>query len=184
MIKRVIVSGLLGTLALIILTVLVNGIFGLKSRLDMRPIQNERLVYELLKEEITEPGRYICNPAGNPQTGFPPGEPVFSILYSGFGHEAAGRMMIFGLVLFLLAPMIAASMLSQASERVLSSYWRKVLFFVGIGLLFAVFGDMTRYGIGEYPLKEALTVAGYHILAWTLTGMAVAWRMRPEKDLS
>jgi hypothetical protein len=83
------------------------------------------------------------------------------------------------LALFLLAPMVGAWMLTQTSMRVKSSYGRKVLFFSAIGLLFAIYGDLTRYGIGGYPLNGALKFAAYHIVTWTLVGLAVAWRIRP-----
>jgi len=180
MAKRVIVAGLLGGVVMIVWTFVVNGILGFGARIDMKPIPTERQVYESLKEHIAEPGRYICNPELTSEGRFPDGEPVFSILYGGMGHESAGGLMIVGLVVFLLAPMIGAWMLSQTSERVLSSFCRKVIFFVGIGLLFAVFGDLTNYGIGNYPLGDALALAANDIVVWTLVGVVVAWRITPR----
>ncbi len=181
MVKRVIFSGLTGSLVLIILTFVINGLFGFRARIDMKKIPNESQVYEVLKENIVEPGRYVCNPEASPSTGFPEGEPAFSVLYGGVGHEAAGKMMLFGLVVFILAPVIASWMLSVTSERILSSYPRKVLFFTAIGLLFAVFGNLSDFGIGSYPLRDALILAIHNILIWTIVGLAVALRMKPEK---
>ena len=181
MVRKVIFSGLSGSLVLIILTFVINGLFGFRARIDMKKIPNESQVYQVLKENIVEPGRYICNPEGSPSSGFPEGEPAFSVLYGGVGHEAAGKMMLFGLVVFILAPVIAAWMLSAASDRILSSYPRKVLFFTGIGLLFAVFGDLSEFGIGSYPLRDALILAAHNILIWTVIGLAIAWRIKPEK---
>ena len=87
--------------------------------------------------------------------------------------------MLLGFFSFLVAPVIAAWLLSLTSVRIISSYPRKVLFFTAIGLLFAVFGDLSNFGIGDYPLKETLILAVRNILSWTVVGLVVAWRMRP-----
>ena len=89
--------------------------------------------------------------------------------------------MLVGLVVFFLAPMIGAWMLSQTSRRVRSSYARKVLFFVAIGLLFALFSDMAKFGIGSYPIKDAMAFAANDIVMWTLVGLVVAWRIQPQE---
>jgi len=86
-----------------------------------------------------------------------------------------------GLVMFFIAPIIGAWMLSQTSTRVMSSYPRKVLFFVAIGLLFAIFTDLTNFGIGGYPVKDAIVLAINHIIVWTLVGLVAAWRIRAER---
>jgi len=165
-------------------TFVVNGIFRFQVSIEMKTITAERQVYETLKEHIVEPGRYACNPALTSDWRFPDGEPVFSVLYGGMGHESAGGLMLFGFVLFLLGPTIGAWMLSQTSERVMASYPRRVLFFTAIGLLFAVFSDLSDFGIGSYPLKDALILAIHDVLIWTFVGLVVAWRMKPEQAIA
>ena len=182
MIKKIIVSGLLGGLVLIIWTFVVNGILGFRTSLDMKTIADERQVYELLKSNIVEPGRYTVNPELTPGGPFPDNEPVFSVIYGGMGHEAAGSLMLIGLIIFLIAPIIGAWLLSHASENVLSSYTCKVSFFTGIGILFALFSDLSSYGIGGYPLGDALLLAGHSIIVWTLVGLVVAWKMKPVES--
>ena len=179
MLKKVISAGVLGGLVVIVWTFLVNGLFGFQARIDMKRIPGEREVYEMLKAHIVDPGRYSINPGLTSDGRFPGGEPVFSVLYGGVGHEAAGRLMLLGLVVAFIASILGAWMLSQMSARILSSYPRKVLFFVGLGLLFAVFIDLTNFGIGSYPAKDALLLALNHIIVWTLAGLAVAWRIKP-----
>jgi hypothetical protein len=183
MTKKVIVSGLLGGVILIAWAFVVNGVLGFRSRIDMKPISNERQVYETLKAYVVEPGRYICNPELSLSGSFPSKEPVFSIHYSGVGHELAGRLMLFQLAVFLLAPMIAAWMLSVASGRILASYPLRALFIAAIGLLVAVYGDLLKFGIDNYPLGDALMLAAYDVVAWTLVGLVVAWRMKPIPDV-
>jgi len=181
MFKKVLIAGLLGGIVLIAWTFVVNGLFGLNARINMKQIEAEREVYDVLKKQIVAPGRYICNPELTSEGRFPEGEPVFSILYGGVGHEIAGRFAIVGFILFFLAPILAAWMLSHASTRVLSSYPRKVLFFVMIGLLFALFGDLTDFGIGGYPARDAIILAVHHIVVWTLVGLVISWRIKPER---
>lgn len=178
--KRVIIAGLLGALVLIVWTFAVNGLLRFKSNMDMKQLPNEREVYEVLKENVEEPGRYVCNPEVASDRRFPEGEPVFSILYGGVGHEAAGGFMWLGLVVYILSPIIAAWMLSQASARVLSSYTSKVLFFTAIGLLFALFGDLANAGIGDYPIRDAIVWGLHDIILWTLIGLVVGARLRPQ----
>jgi len=179
MLKKLIVSGLLGCVILVAWMFVVNAIFGFKGSIDRKQLPDERQVYEILKAGIVEPGRYICNPEPTWE-GFPDGEPVFSILYGGVGHEFAGPHMLCELLLFFLAPALAAWMLSVTSERILSSYPRKVLFFVMIGLMFAIFDDLRDFGIGSYPLKDAFMLAVHDVVVWTLIGLVVAWWIRPE----
>ena len=181
MFKKVIGSGLLGFLVLFAWGFIVNGVLGFNSRINMKQIPNEGQVYKVLKESIVEPGRYILNPDLTPSGMFPDGEPVYSVHYSGIGHESAGKMMLFQFALLLLSSMIAVCMLSQTSQRVLISYPRKVLFFVAIGLLFAVFGDLMNFGIDKYSLTDALLIAANDILAWTLVGLVVAKSFRPTQ---
>jgi hypothetical protein len=173
-------AGLLGAVVLIAWTFVVNGVLGFQSRLDMKQIPAERQVYEVLQQHIVEPGRYIFNPPST-TAGQPPGEgPVFSALFSGVGHEAAGGLMVVGLVGFLLAPLLGAWLLAQASDQILASHLRKVLFFVALGLLLALVADIPKYGIGNYPLPDALAYAGNRLVAWTLVGLVVAWRITPR----
>lgn len=92
----------------------------------MRQLPAEPQVYETLKEHVRTPGRYTVNPQLTAEGRFPDDQPVFSVLYGGVGHEAAGSLMLLGLVLFLLTPMIGAWMLTQTSTRAKSSggTWR------------------------------------------------------------
>ena len=182
MAKRVIGAGLAGGVTLIAWTFVVNGILGFQTRIDMKPIAAEREVYEVLKQNIVSPGRFVANPAPTSAGRFPDNEPVFSILYGGVGHESAGGLALIGLAAFLVAPMIVAWMLSQASDEVLSSYPRRVLFCAAIGVLLAVLSDLPSFGIGEYPLGDAVLLAANHVVAWTLVGVVLATRLGPRGE--
>ncbi|MBT3251951.1 MAG: hypothetical protein HN729_12485 [Candidatus Marinimicrobia bacterium] len=180
MLKKVITVGLLGGIVLTTWTLLINGVFRFQANIDMKRIETEYQVYDILKEHITEPGRYIFNPELTSEGRYPDGEPVFSVLNGGVGHESAGKFMLVGLGVFFLAPIIATWMLSLASRRTLSSYPRKVLFFAAIGLLIAIFTDLTNFGIGSYPVKDAIKFASVHFISWTIVGIVVAARIQPE----
>jgi hypothetical protein len=67
MLKKVIIAGLVGGLTLIIWAILINVVFGFRYRIDMNKVPNEPQVYQTLKENITEPGRYLCNSAAKPE---------------------------------------------------------------------------------------------------------------------
>lgn len=178
--KRIVSAGVLAGIVLTVWAFVVNGLLGFQARIDMKRISSERQVYELLRESIPAPGRYACNPPLTPEGRFPEGQPVFSVLYGGMGHEAAGRLMLVGLASFFLAPLLGAWLLSHASAEVLKSLPRKVLFFTGIGLLIAMFSDLQAFGIGGYPARDALLIGANHVLAWTAAGLAAARPLRPQ----
>jgi hypothetical protein len=178
--QRIIVPGLFGGVAMVIWGIVVNGVFGFKASIDMKQVSNERHVYEVLKETISEPGRYVCNPALTDSGIFPDGEPVFSIVNGGMGHEAAGAIALFQLLLFFTIPTIAVWMLTRADGAILSSYPQKLLFFATAGLLIGVTRNLSDFGIGAYPLDDAILLTLHDVLLWTVAGLGMAWRIRPE----
>jgi hypothetical protein len=180
MFKKVIIAGLLGGLTLMIWTLLINGIFGFRNRIDMKQVPNERQVYEILKQNIVDPGRYLCNPELTSTNTFPENEPVFSILYGGVGHEAAGvKSMLVDLLIAFFSTTIGAWLLSLTSNKILSSYPRKIFFFTIIGVLIAFYIDLNNFGIGNYPFKDALTLALQNIIVWTIVGLVISVIIRP-----
>ncbi len=173
-------AGLLGGVVLIIWTFVINGLFGFQASIDMKQVPAERQIYEVLRQNVIDPGRYVFNPELTPEGVVPGKEPVYSVLYGGMGHGSAGAHMMVGLVVFFLAPMIGAWLLSMTSWKVKSSYPRKVLFFTAIGLLLALFSDLMKFGIGSYPVNDAFAYAVYDIVSWTLVGLVVAFRIQPS----
>ena len=180
MLKKVFIPGLLGALVLFLCTIVFNVVFGLNTKIAQKQVPNERVIYEVLKGNVTEPGVYLCNPALTSEWRFPDKEPVYGIQYSGIGHESAGIGELLGFLIILAAPIIVTWMLSVTSERFISNYAKRALFFTTIGFLLAVFGDLSRFGIGGYPISHALILSARTIITWTLVGLAVAWRMHPR----
>jgi len=182
MLKRVLLSGLLGGIVLLVWSFAASAIFGFNARVRMNQIPNERAVYSVLKENVVAPGAYMVNPEPTPGAGFPFGEPVYGVQCSGMGHEAAGRMLFAYPAILLVSSILVAGLLSMTSRRVLSRYSYKVLFVVGIGVLFAVFGELTKFEIGGYPAKSALLLAAYDVISWTLAGLVIARVMRAPAE--
>jgi len=183
MLKRIVLSGVLGCVVLFAWMMVANGVLGLSSRVKMKAARDEKAVYEVLKENIVAPGGYIANPEIVPGSGFPAGEPVFSIRYSGMGHEAAGRMLFVELALGLTATILTSWLLSATSPRILSRYSRRVGFVAVIGLLLAASGSLAQVGIGGYPAGSALLLGANDVVSWTLAGLAMAWTVRPVREV-
>lgn len=180
MLKKIIIAGLIGGLTIMVWTMLVNGFLGYKYHMDMKKVPNEAQVYLALKQNITEPGKYLCNPPLNESNNFPENEPVFSILYGGMGHEAAGLLSeVIDFLFAIITATICAWLLSLTSERIISSYPRKVFFVLLIGLIFAVFSDLKKYGIGGYPLNDTLIMTFHNIILWTVLGLVLALFIKP-----
>ena len=182
--RKIVGAGLAGGVVMLIVAFVVNGLFGLSARLELGRIPNESAVYQVLKENVVEPGGYSCNPPAVPERGYPPNEPVFGIRTSGVGHEAAGRLMGLRLLVTFLSTTLAAWLLSRASTAVLASYGARLGFFVAIGLLFAMFADLPRHDIGGLPWTSAVTFAVFDVVLWTAAGTAMARVMRPPAGAS
>ena len=178
MLRRILLPAALGFVVLFVWTFIVNGMFGFNARLTMNTPPDEVAVYEMLKERIVEGGVYISNPQIEPEVGFPWGEPVFSISYAGFGHEAAGRLQLVQMAVGFLSMLLVAALLSATSPGVKSRYLNRVLFVVGIGVLLALLTDVSRMGIGGYPARTALLFAANRVVLWTLVGCVMAWATR------
>ena len=172
--KRVILAGLLGGVVLAAWFVVVDGILGFKRGIEMNRLADERAVYALLVEHVSEPGRYVVNPEVAPDRAYPEDDPVFSVQYSGLGHADAGQEVLVGLVVMLLAPIVGAWLLSNASSRVLSSYGSRLVFFSAIGVVFSLFGAMASFGLARYPLGDAVALSVHDLVAWVVAGLVVA----------
>lgn len=177
--RRTIVAGLLGTVVLFVWFVVVDGFLGFERNIQMRQLDDERAVYAFLAEHVRTPGRYVCNPEVLPEQRFPGNEPIFSVQYSGLGHADAGQEMLVGLIIMLVAPFVGALLLAGASNRVLSKYSTRLLFFSGIGVVMALFGVMERFGLASYPLGPAAALSLHDLAAWVVVGVPVAWLVKP-----
>mgnify|MGYP001766795687 CR=1 FL=1 len=178
MTKKIIISGLLGWIVLIIWIFLINGILGFKSNIDMKQIADEQQVYGILKSNISESGRYICNPSLI-DSRFPENEPVYSIQYAGIGHEFAGLESLYNIIFALISVIIATVMLSMTNDRIRGNYSRRLLYFTFIGLFLGIASELPKFGIGGYPLSDAVVLAVFAIIQWTVVGLIVAWQMKP-----
>jgi len=58
---KVLSAGVLGAVVLIVWTIVVNGVFGFQSSIDMKQVPAEDQVYEVLRQHVVEPGRYILD---------------------------------------------------------------------------------------------------------------------------
>ena len=178
--KKIILAGFLGGVVFFIFIIIVDGILGFKRNIEMNQLRNERLVYNFLREQVTEPGRYICNPEVLPEQRFPGHDPIFVVQYSGLGHDDSGQEMLVGLLVMFLAPFMGAWLLAQASDRVLSGYGSRLLFLLGIGAVIWLFGIMARFSIASYPLGDTLVLTLHDLAAWMVAGLVIAGLIRPE----
>jgi hypothetical protein len=181
MTKRILLAGTLGFVVLTLWMIVVNVLFGFTMRVAMNRVADERAVYRVLKDNITAPGVYLVNPALTAEWQFPPGERVFSVTDGGIGHEAAGPMMFVGFGVAFATALLVAGLLSAASARVLSTLARRTGFVIAVGVLLALTADLSRFGIGGYPLRAVAAMAAVRVIGWALAGLAMAWATRPLK---
>jgi hypothetical protein len=177
--KEMLLSGLLGGIVIFAWLIISAGPLQISGN-RAHPIPNDKEIHTLLKEKITEPGIYFLPDHPNENRNDYPdyeNEPIFSVIYGGRNPNTFLGQMIFELFCIFAAPVIAAWMLSVTSERILAKYSRRVLFVAVLGLFLAVFSEL----FSEKPLDNILLSSMNTLITWTLVGLVIAWRIKPEK---
>jgi len=186
--KNILISGVLGG-AVMFVVMLAGRLFlpGVGNS-EFRTMPGQVPIHAALKERITEPGTYICPYLPPDQGGalFPDyqNEPIFAVTYRGHTHATVPGFASVGILSFLLAPMAAAWLLTQASARVLATYSRRVLFVATLGLFVTVSADLLRGLTEELPFPAVAGMAVVRLITWTLIGLVLAWRIKPTPDRS
>lgn len=177
--KEILFSGLLGGIVIFTWLIIGGALLPLNGdRPD--PIPNDLEIHTLLKERIREPGYYFLpdHPEEGEENLYPDygNEPLFFITYGGRTPNTFMGQLMYEIFCFIIAPIIAAWLLSMASEKVLAKYSRRVFFVAILGLFLAVYGDV----LSEKPMDRILLSSINHVMTWFLAGLAIAWRIRPK----
>ncbi len=177
--KEILLSGLLGGLVIFGWIIVSTTVLPLHGDAP-EEIPGDKEIHSLLKDRIPESGIYWMPGHGEREEGRYPdyeNEPIFVVYYAGTTPATMMAPTIVELACILLAPMIAAWLLSMASEKILAGYGRRVLFVTVIGLLFAVYGDL----FSNKPLDLILLSSINSIVVWTLVGSVIGWRITLKK---
>lgn len=176
--KRILLSGLLGGIVILVWQIISTSLLPLSGDLPS-PIPNDKEIHTALKEKITEPGIYFIpdHPEEN-QDSYPDyeNEPLFFIYFAGTTPDTVFGQMIFELFSILFTPIIAAWMLSVTSDSILTKYSRRVLFVMVLGLFLAVYGDL----FSQKPADLIILSSINNLITWTLVGLVIAWRIKPD----
>jgi hypothetical protein len=78
-----------------------------------------------------------------------------------------------GFALYLAAAFFASAMLSAAAPK-LRTYFARVLFVAGFGLIVAAFNDLSMWNWLHVPLDFSAMQALDHVLGWTFAGLGIA----------
>lgn len=183
MTKEILISGVLGGAVMFVVMLTCRFLLPGAAYPELRAMPGQVQMHAALKERITEPGTYVCPylPPNERSSSFPNylNEPVFAVTYTGYTHGTVPGFASVGILSFLLAPTAAAWLLSQASDRVLTTYVRRVVYVATLGLLIAVSADLLLSFTAEKPLLAVAWLAGVRVITWTAAGLVVAWRVKP-----
>lgn len=184
MTKDILISGVLGGMVMFAVMAACRLLLPGVGNSGFRTMPDQAPIHAALKERIREPGRYVCPYLGPDDASavFPDylNEPIFEVTYKGHTHATVPGFASAGMFAFLLGPMAAAWLLSQASTRVLASYFRRVVYVATLGLFLAVAADLLRALTDELPLTTVAGMAGVSVISWVLVGLVLAWRIKPE----
>jgi hypothetical protein len=65
-------------------------------------------------------------------------------------------------------------MLSVTSQRIRSTYSRRVLFVALIGVVVALYDDLLQMSFGPQPKDYLVFLAVNNLITWTLVGLVIA----------
>ncbi len=184
MTKNLLISGVLGGVVMFIVMAASRLFLPAVGHAVFLVMPDQVPIHAQLKERITKSGTYVV-PYLSPEKRsalFPDymNEPVFAVTYRGYTHGTVPGFASVGMLSFVLAPMVAAWLLSQASERVLATYLRRVLFVSILGLFIAVSADLMSSLVDELPLASVAGKAVASVITWVLVGLFLAWRIKPQ----
>ncbi len=183
MAKKIVIWGAMGGIVMFAVMLVCRLFLPGLGREGFRTMPGQVSIHAALKERITEPGTYICPylPPEGRSALFPDylNEPVFAVTYRGYTHGTVPGFASPGVLSFLLAPMAAAWLLSQASVRVLATYARRAIFVGTLGLFVALATDLLRILTEELPFREAAGMAMISLITWASVGLVLAWGIRP-----
>jgi hypothetical protein len=181
--KDILISGVLGGIVMFMVMVAFRLFLPAVGNSGFRTMPDQVQIHAALKGRIAEPGTYVCPylPPNETSALFPDylNEPVFAVTYRGYTHATVPGFASVGILSFLLAPLAAAWLLSQASDRVLATYFRRVVYVAALGLFVAVSADLMRALTEEQPFTAVAGMAAVSVITWAFVGLALAWRIRP-----
>lgn len=169
---RILIAGVVSVVVLFAWSFVANAILGMRPSVTMHRPANEAEVYDVLSKNILSPNGYVVQSAANVQG--PTTDPVFAVRNSGLTHADAGLTMVWHLMLWLIASLLVAELLSVTHQRILRSYPRKVLFVATCGLVIATLSELSQFDIGGLPLRSAGVLALSSFVGWVLAGLGMA----------
>ena len=191
--RTVLPAGFSGGIVMFVWLFLTNALLPFKSNLIHRalPFHGQVELPEVLKRTVTDPGSYsIPYLSREDEDRFPDyrSQPVFNVVFEGYAHSGEGGGSILSslpvmLVAVFLPPLLAAWMLSLASQAVLASYFRRVLFVSAIGVIIALADDVLQMSFGPQAKDYLAFLAINNLLAWTATALVIARFVKSEEVL-
>jgi hypothetical protein len=183
MAKDMLISGILGGMVMFIVMAVCRLFLPAVGNVELLAMPDQMPIHAQLKERIANPGTYVVPylPPEKRSALFPDylNEPIFTVTYKGYTHATVPGFASVGLLSFLLAPTVAAWLLSLASHKVQATYLRRVLFVSALGLFIAISADLMRSLTDELSFSQVAGNAIASVVTWMLIGLILAWRIKP-----
>jgi hypothetical protein len=182
--KDIVIAGLLGGFAIFVWIFLSKSILPMSGSVSIKSFDNQPEIHQMLKERITETGKYAVPYLPEWEQNQIPdygNQPVFKITYTGFTHNSAsGTSMILPLITIFVVLMIAAWLLSVASEKILAKYSRRFLFVSVLGFAVVLFSNVIRSSFDSQPMEHIVFYVITDMVTWLIAGLIIAWRIKPK----
>jgi hypothetical protein len=103
--------------------------------------------------------------------------PLQAAKFPGSGSAVTSYVRAF--VLDVMAALIVAMLLTLAAHS-LRGYGQRVIFVTGIATFAVLVTHLADWNWGMFPTSYVVPVAADILIGWTLAGMVMAWRIKPE----
>ncbi|GIW82346.1 MAG: hypothetical protein KatS3mg105_4153 [Gemmatales bacterium] len=186
--SRILIAGFLAAIVLFIWGMAAWMVVPLHTP-TIAGLPNEAEITKLLKDQNLQTGVYLApwsdNEAdwSNPESAWMKNHlagPLYSIYYQKEGAAPMNAgVLLGGFIINLLSALLAAWLLSCAAAGSCSSYWQRVGFSAGLGILVGLFGHGNFWNWGHFPADYTFAFIIDDLVGWTLAGLVLAGLVRP-----
>ena len=180
--KRVIVSGILGGIALFVWGVLSHMVLP-GGYVGIQALPNEQAVLSVVQTSIHEPGLYVFpgSAAMNEIQKKAASGPIHGMLvfHSGVGGLTAGRL-VNGFILNLVQGWLAALLLSWAWAAVARSYTSRVAFVTLVGIFGLLTMNIEYWNWMGFPADYTLAHIVNRSIGFLVVGLVVAGVLKKQ----
>jgi hypothetical protein len=182
--RRVVTTGLMAGLVVVMWTSLSYGLVRVRNELGYKEVVHEDTVLEVLGANLTETGLYLI-------PGHSPPDSLFRARYAegplfrihSLRNGAGGIIhVVIPILAMMIAPLLPTWLVWSLCQRGGIGFSGRVSIVALFGVFAVLTNDLRLWGMELYPLSYTLLLAFGSVTTWIFAGLIIAWRIRPAAE--